>query len=171
MSKLSSLLVRGKNESAKYSRAVETVVDKIEEKFQAVLKTPEGKVLAEKFDEIIGDSNSYLALRVEEIFAHAKNLDKDLSTDGAPTDRKPITNNVKFGGKDIKTIGGSTTEITTALGEKTNKTGEKLAAAKAALKELFKDSKDAADKNGDGGDFYTKIDALKCKNLTRCLHD
>ncbi len=161
MSKLSSLLVRGKNESAKYSRAVETVVDKIEEKFQAVLKTPEGKVLAEKFDEIIGDSNSYLALRVEEIFAHAKNLDKDLSTDGAPTDRKPITNNVKFGGKDIKTIGGSTTEITTALGEKTNKTGEKLAAAKAALKELFKDSKDAADKNGDGGDFYTKIDALK----------
>ena len=156
MSKPSSLLAVGD----KYSPAVETVVDEIEKKFQAVLKTPEGKVLAEKFDEIIVDSDSYLALRVEEIFAHAKNLDKDLSTDDAPTDRKPITNNVKFGGKDIKTIGGSTTEITTALGEKTNKTGEKLAAAKAALKELFKDSKDATGKNGNGGDFYTKIDAL-----------
>ncbi len=157
MPKSSPLLAVGD----KYSPAVETVVDEIEKKFLKVLETQEGKVLAKKFDEICGDQNSYLALRVEEIFAHAKNLDKDLSTDGASTDRKPITNNVKFGGKDIKTIGGSTTEITTALGEKTNKTGEKLAAAKAALKELFKDSKDAADKNGDGGDFYTKIDALK----------
>ena len=157
MPKSSPLLAVGD----KYSPAVETVVDEIEKKFQAVLKTPKGKVLAQKFDEIIGDSNSYLALRVEEIFAHANNLDKDLSADGASTDRKPITENVNFGGKDIKTIGGSTTEITTALGEKIDKKGAKLAAAKAALKKLFKDSKDAAGKNGDGGDFYTKIDALK----------
>ena len=158
MSKPSSLLVRGKNESAKYSRAVETVVDEIEEKFLKVLEKKEGKFLAEKFEEICEDSNSYLALRVEEIFAHANNLDKELSKDGSVTDREPITKNVKFGGKDIKTTGGTYAEIKAPLSDKKTKKDEKLTAAKLALKALFKDCEDSTNKKNDEGDFYKKID-------------
>lgn len=162
MSKISPLLAVEK----KYSPAVEQAVDEIEEKFLKVLKTPDGKLLAEKFDEIIKDSDSYLALRVEEIFANAKNLDKDLSTDGAPTDRKPITDNVELGGEVIKTTGGNATEITTTLGGKTDKKGKeltaaKLDAAKLALKALFKDCADSEGNMNDKGDFYKKIEALQ----------
>ena len=162
MSKISPLLEVEK----KYSPAVEQAVDEIEEKFLEVLKTDAGKVLAAKFNEIIGDSDSYLALRVEEIFAHATNLDKELSEEKAPTDRKPITDDVKFGGKVIETTGGNATEITATLGGKTDKKGKeltaaKLDAAKLALKALFKDCADSEGNMNDKGDFYKKIEALQ----------